>query len=584
MQAARRLLRLVGEVKVRLHSAVLLDIVSVGRRRWRLAGLERTTRFRRAISIATLCVLSLWHGAGNAAGAELSYGRQVILNRGLQIQALAFVTSTPGTLTNYPLWGSAHFTAFCSWYDQNSEKTLGWTMPWSRWMRTDDSNPLTSNELTKHLSELVSLQYGDELNQDGTGTIDAATLSTMAAKYATWHSQCGSNLLVFSNFGANNSSKTMTATGLANYKQATNPDMLMFDAYPRHYVTFSTWYAEMQKYRIAGLAGNDGTGRQPIPYGQYLDLYRGTWGEALPSESFVRLQEFASWAFGYALVTAFVYNNPNNTTVYPTLFSSDDDSQPTAVFNQVAEANRQGLNLGPALIRLTSTDICMSPGTGNSLPAGLSAWAQGAGGNNYITAIIPIQSPGGANSTTYSDVLIGYLEPLLADNRDYPFADGTHFMIVNGARSGTVAAQAQWYHLVFDFGASGFDSLQRLSHDTGQVEFIPLMHLTGSQYSLDWNLEGGTGDLFRFWNTRAPVPTIIYPPCLDAKGNLVVSGTNVTGMTGGAYSVLSSTNVNAPLTAWTTNTTGVFGDGGSFTNAIAPSTSDRQRFFTIKTP
>ena len=38
---------------------------------------------------------------------------------------------------------------------------------------TDGSNPLTSNEKNQHLGEMVSLQYGDELNQDGTGTIDA---------------------------------------------------------------------------------------------------------------------------------------------------------------------------------------------------------------------------------------------------------------------------------------------------------------------------------------------------------------------------------------------------------------------------
>jgi hypothetical protein len=551
---------------------------------------QRRSRQARSTSSIPICwlvcwsILGLWAASENGAAGALSNGRQVLLNRGLQIQALAFVTSTPGTLTNSALWVGSHFTTFCSWYDSNSEKTLGWTMPWSRWMRTDDSNPITTNELTKHVNELVSLQYGDELNQDGTGTIDATTLSAMAAHYSAWHSQCGTNFLAYSNFGANNATKTMTAAGLANYKQATNPDLVMFDAYPRHYVTFSTWYAEMQKYRLAGLAGNDGTGRQPIPYAQYLDLYRATWGEALPSESFVRLQEFASWAFGYTMVTAFVYNNPNNTTVYPTLFASDDDSQPTAVFNQVTEANRQSLNLGPALIRLTSSDLRLLPGTGNSLPAGIAAWAPGAGGNNYITAITPTQTAGGAASTSYNDALVGYFEPLLADTSDLPFVAGTHFLLVNGARSGTAAAQAQWYHLTFDFGASGFDSLQRLSRDTGQVEWVPLTALSGSQYSLDWNLEGGTGDLFRFWNTRTPVTTTFYPPGFDASGRLVLSGTNATGLPGGAYSVLSSTNLDAPRSAWTTNATGIFGNRGSFTNTLSLNGSDAQRFFLIRAP
>src|SRR5439155_12054637 len=216
-----------------------------------------------------------------------------------------------------------------------------------------------------------------------------------------------------------------TPAGLASFMQATNPDMLMFDAYPRQYITLSTWYTEMAKYRTAGLAGVDGTGNKPIPYAQYLDLYRTSYAASQPDESFVRLQEFASWAFGYTFVTAFVYNKPNNATVYPTLFSSDGDTAPTAVYDQVAEANRQSRNLGPGLVRLTSTDIRMIPGTGHSLPAGISAWARGAGGNNYITAITPVTSPGGGTSPSYSDVLIGYFGPLLADNSDYPFADGT---------------------------------------------------------------------------------------------------------------------------------------------------------------
>src|ERR1051325_4150371 len=153
--------------------------------------------------------------------------------------------------------------------------------------------------------------------------------------------------------------------------QTCNPDMLMFDAYPRHYITMTTWYGEMQKYRVAGLAGIDGTGHKPIPYGQYLDLYRTSYTASQPDESFVRLQQNASWAFGYTFVEAFVYNKPNNTGVYPTMFSADGDSPTTPVYDYVAEANRQSKNLGPALIRLKSTDVAMLPGTSRTaMPAG----------------------------------------------------------------------------------------------------------------------------------------------------------------------------------------------------------------------
>ncbi|HEX3602184.1 MAG TPA: hypothetical protein VHU84_18670, partial [Lacipirellulaceae bacterium] len=362
------------------------------------------------------CVLCLCASTSDAVGFDLSNGRRIILQRGLQIQSLAFVSSTPVPPTDYSLWNSANFTTFNSWNDKNSEKTLGWTMPWSRWIKTDGSNPLSTNETTQHLNELVSLQYGDELNQDSTGTIDSATLNTIATTFAGWHTQYGNDFLAYTNFGANNASKSMTPAGLADYMLLAKPDMLMFDAYPRQYVTMSTWYAEMQKYRLAGLAGIDGTGDAPIPYAQYLDLYRTSYTASQPSESFIRLQEFSSWAFGYTNVTAFVYNKPNNDTVYPTMFASDGDSQPTNVFGQVAETNRQSLNLGSALVRLTSTDVCMIPGTGSSLPAGISTWAPGAGGNNYITSIAPVTSAGGSPSRSYADILVGYFQPLLTDN------------------------------------------------------------------------------------------------------------------------------------------------------------------------
>src|SRR5438046_6887535 len=104
----------------------------------------------------------------------------------------------------------------------------------------------------------------------------------------------------------------------------------------------------------------------------------------------------------------------------------------------------------------------MIPGTGNALPANISAWSRGAGGNDFITAITPVNSPGGAASASYNDIIIGYFAPLLADNSDFPFADGTHFMLVNGAQSGSAASRAQWYHLTFDFGTSGFDEPELL--------------------------------------------------------------------------------------------------------------------------
>lgn len=64
--------------------------------------------------------------------------------------------------------------------------------------------------------------------------------------------------------------------------------------------------------------------------------------------------------------------------------------------------------------------------------------------------------------------------------------------------------------------------------------------------------------------------------------NLVLSGSG--GTATGTYHVLTSTNIAAHLSTWTTNASGTFDGGGNFSNSIPVSTSEPARFFVIKTP
>jgi hypothetical protein len=306
----------------------------------------------------------------------------------------------------------------------------------------------------------------------------------------------------------------------------------------------------MQKYRKVALEGCDGTGSSPLPYAQYLKLYkRESNGYRLASESFVRLQQSASWALGYTFTDGFLYGTlRDQTDVLPQIFSGiGDDSAPTPVFGYVAETNRQSRNLGPALVRMVSTDVRMIPATTGThtgyspfwpfnphtvddnlpMPDGIAQWSPGAGGDSYITAITPLGSDNGA-SHIHGDVVIGYFQPLLESNPGCTFADGLHFMIVNGrggaesewwdSTNTTAESLGEWYRLAFDFTGSDFDSLVRLSRDTGKVELVTLASLGSSRYSLDLYLEGGTGDLFAFWNSNNPLPTVPEPGTLALLG------------------------------------------------------------------
>ena len=387
---------------------------------------------------------------------------------------------------------------------------------WSRVV--GDSNDTPSN----YRDDLVSLQYWDEQ------PLTTDFVNRAAAYFAEWR-------FIYPNTLAHTNENGIDV-GMQNYMQTAKPDMIMFDQYPgangsrfptprrRHMVS---WYSLTQGYRLLGLGGIDGTGTKPIPYAQYLDLFRDNYSYSQPAESFVRLQQFASWAFGYTFVSAFVYND-TNAGIVPVMFSTPGDGSPTSTFYDVAETNRQSLNLGPALVRLVSTDIFMKPGSGQSVSGtGLTEWSSRAGStlgySDFITGVTPYTNSvaqGGSPDGSYSDILIGYSTPLLADNSDATFVDGLHFMIVNGSASGTAASAMQWYHVTFDFSGTPHDSLVRLSRDTGEVELVPLVYTGSSQYYLDLSLPGGTGDLFTFWNSDNPLPTIPEPGSLS----IVISG------------------------------------------------------------
>lgn len=79
----------------------------------------------------------------------------------------------------------------------------------------------------------------------------------------------------------------------------------------------------------------------------------------------------------------------------------------------------------------------------------------------------------------------------------------------------------------------------------------------------------------------------LVPPSIThvglSAGNIVISGTNNTGL-GGTYHILTSTNVAAALSNWTVLTSGSFDNSGNVnsTNAINPATS--RSFYILQAP
>lgn len=480
-----------------------------------------TTSMRLNAFIASAWLLwATWPVNAVLGAYNVSRGRQVTLQRGFQLQALTFTLPQDG-FTNLELWKSANYTTFNFWDRSDIDgDTFAQFEPGQQWGRVWGGGPPNLDGLypqeRAHHSTLTDIQWYDEV-------LDTMQrLPEIATQFRAWNTN-HPNALAHANF--HGLREVGSVAGLANYLQATKPDVLTHDDYPPFSFTGSgrtNWYSIMQTYRTTALAGfttDSGTNSGPVPYGQFLNLYRDSYSDPIPSESYVRLQQNASLAFGYTWLSTFIYNRPVSLGLSPVTFNSDGDENPNALFGFLADTNRQTRNLGNALVRMVSTDIRMIRGRNgvftNSLPSGLSSWSSGTantgGYADYITSIQPTTSAGGANDTTHADVLVGYFNPLKTDNSDFTFVDGLRFMIVNGSAAGTASASAQWYRVNFDFTGSNFNSLVRLRRDTGGVELIPLTNVGGSAFAIDLNLPGGTGDLFGFWNSQTPLPSIGGP-------------------------------------------------------------------------
>jgi hypothetical protein len=286
-----------------------------------------------------------------------------------------------------------------------------------------------------------------------------------------------------------------------------------------------------------GLAGIEGNGAWPIPYGAYLQTW--VYNNHMISESEMRLNQFAPWAFGYKFVSAFVYTEPNSShQIDSVLFNGIGDSSPTGKFTEVATTNDMS-RLGPVLVRLISTDVRMKLGrhwtgrtewwqTGpwdetNTQPSGVALWSSTA--DPYMTAI-SVSNPGPYN--TYrredffdswyvelpGDVVIGYFKPLHESFDGPSYTNQKYFMITNGLTDavGNAYGCRQTITVDFNFGSSGITGLQRKRRSDGVVENIvaggsysglTFTSLGGSSYRMVLTLDGGTGDLFKY-NTGAP--------------------------------------------------------------------------------
>lgn len=454
--------------------------------------------------------------ADSLLAAELDRGHRLLLQYGFPLHAapspaLAYRNPNGIDSTNLATLRNANFNGL-NFEAMNWDQQM-WTPPtdnynWSRWDVTSIS-PTNPSQVG-----MIMASVWDEQDLS-----DPNVVNTMAQRLASIRASAPSVIGYVNDAGVTNS-----LASIQNYMSVAQPDMLSFDRYV--FAFGDPWaggsptplYSTMGKYRTAGLAGNSGDSSKPIPYGMWTQMFRLPGGATL-SESEMAVQYGAAWAYGYTSLHAFRYSNEAaSDPLQSVLFNGPNDTNPTAMYSRVAQLNQQTQNLAPALLRLQSTKLQFVRGqhkqlifnVSNDLPEYANQWAADANVDPYLTGISVtnvgnINGNPKKNSGLRGDVIIGRFKPLMEEFDGESFSSQLYFLITNGLTDsvGNSADTRQLVHLNFSFGTSGITSLQRIDRTTGQVVNVPLVANGGSNYSLDWYLNGGEGDLFKY-NTGAP--------------------------------------------------------------------------------
>lgn len=466
--------------------------------------MTRILRLSCSLTLTSIFILTAALIPGHAA--ELDKGHRILIKRGIQSLALA----DPASAFHTDTYREAGFTAFL-WMSGNAAPSgIDPCFPWACWARNPEDMPKGMvGDTTRSLSSLVAVQLGDEMN--------LADLN-IRRQVAQWMGDARSkypNAILY----CNNLAYQTSAEAI----QAIRPDMLSFDRYPfrtnqSNWDGFRGYYGDLMIFRSLALAAG-------IPYGMYTQTFKADEAENKyrePSESELRLHYFSGLTFGYTWFAAFLYNQ-GATTLFD---GSGDAGARKPNFGHVAEINRRLKRLSPAMTRLISTGVCIfsgehiAPDTGkpvsNPLPWGVSnfapgqydPWLRGCG----------VENLGPRNGGLKGDVLIGWFRPL-DESFDGPEHSGeVYIMVLNGlvTPDGSAADCRQRIRLdfAFDGKGTGITAVQQLRQDNGKLRKIKFTKCPGKdsasektelgiQRQLTLDIDGGTGELFKF-ATGAP--------------------------------------------------------------------------------
>ena len=490
----------------------------------------------RAIAVLLMAIVAM--GASPTAQAQLTKGRRILIERGLQTQGMV----TKDDVFQLATYQNANYSAInWLWESNPGQHGAAPGYPWVRWVGDENQMPGAAEQ--PYLSQLVALQLGDEWHLNDPAVRDRAVNWFNAIR-----NQWPNTILYMNSYGGQ-----VNDAALGDFITRAQPDMLAFDTYPWRSAWVgpgqagapfggqpTSWYGELRRYRVYALN-----------FGLPLAVYRQTFHSIQdydqtvyrdPSPSEQNLNTYGALAFGATTFIDFTYN-----TGASSLFTSPGgDSNPTAAYNLQADINRRARNLGKSLVHLVGIDNQPNGGvatqdimflrgrTGpnatdvtplpigflpdDALPNTISEWVSNRN-DPYMRGWV-VDNIGTKNNDLIGDVIISWFKPV-DSSMDNPADndDQLYFMVVNAfaGHDGSAADYRQEIKINF-LNTPVTQTMQRLNADTGQIEVLSLP-VVNTRRQLVIQLDGGEGALFKF-NTGDPFIGVEPSADFDVDGDV----------------------------------------------------------------
>lgn len=303
-----------------------------------------------------------------------------------------------------------------------------------------------------------------------------------------------------------------TREQMAEYMRVAQPDLLTFDSYyfdtgenPTPDWKMGAVFADSINFvRVPAMAGWDGSGNEPIPFGQYLLGYKT--GESAPATGIYEITESQKKATANMTLTMggkwlnlfrIIYGDP--------FLLYDNAGNTTRHFNEYAQINKETMNLSPHLVKLQTTDVRVVRGQHKAL--GITAdnvrpktVCDFAACPKFALNNITVRNFGAENDGLNGDVYVGYFATL-PGTRFETGKDRQYFAVCNALTSGNGLPPAEQHgssaetaqEITLSVGTATDKNLYYVNALTGQT--VPVEMGTGE---VAFTLGGGEMRLF-FW-------------------------------------------------------------------------------------